>query len=217
MSPCRRRRTRARPACRRRRAAGRTTCGTSPCRRAGSLCRCSCRPAASGPARCSSRAGSRLGATPSRRSRAPPRRPGHRARSATPHRSRWWCGRSPPRTRPRSRRRRARSNARRSAWTLRLLPKVNPLCGVIPPEERPFNVEGAACGPERDPGATLEPFPHGEVMLGVLAGAHLAPELAEQAEALGDDVVLVDRLQVLLAGADEGEGGEVRGVLEYAG
>ena len=33
----------------------------------------------------------------------------------------------------------------------------------------------------------------------VLAAGDLVAQLAEQAEALGDDVVLVDRLQVLLA------------------
>ena len=40
-------------------------------------------------------------------------------------------------------------------------------------------------------------------MLDALAGVQLAAQLAEQPEALGDDVVLVDRLEVLLAGRDE--------------
>ena len=43
----------------------------------------------------------------------------------------------------------------------------------------------------------------------VLAGLELVAQLAEQAEALGDDVVLVDRLEVLLAGRDEAVVGEL--------
>ena len=40
-------------------------------------------------------------------------------------------------------------------------------------------------------------------MLGGLAGGELVAHLAEQPEALGHDVVLVDRLEVLLARGDE--------------
>ena len=46
----------------------------------------------------------------------------------------------------------------------------------------------------------VEPLAHRDVMRGGLAGGELVPQLAEQPEALGHDVVLVDRLEVLLAG-----------------
>src|ERR671919_736801 len=49
----------------------------------------------------------------------------------------------------------------------------------------------------------LEPLAHREVVARVLAGVDLGADLAQEAGALGDDVVAVDRLQVLLAGADE--------------
>ena len=49
----------------------------------------------------------------------------------------------------------------------------------------------------------LEPLPLGHVMAGVLAGLELGEDLAEQAGALRDDGVAMDRLQVLLAGEHE--------------
>ncbi len=49
-------------------------------------------------------------------------------------------------------------------------------------------------------GGAVEPLPHRDVMRGRLAGGELVPQLAEQPEALGHDVVLVDRLEVLLVG-----------------
>ena len=45
--------------------------------------------------------------------------------------------------------------------------------------------------------------------------SQLVAELAEGAVALGDDVVAVDRLQVLLAGHDEGLGGQVGVALDH--
>src|SRR4051794_18284119 len=56
----------------------------------------------------------------------------------------------------------------------------------------------------------VQPLAHRRVMREVLARLELVAELAEQPEALGDDVVLVDRLEVLLARGDE------RRVLERA-
>ena len=56
---------------------------------------------------------------------------------------------------------------------------------------------------ERGQRPRVEPLAHRRVVREVLAGGQLVAQLAEQAEALGDDVVLVDRLQVLLAGGDE--------------
>src|SRR3954453_6947184 len=52
-------------------------------------------------------------------------------------------------------------------------------------------------------GAPVEPLAHRRVALGVLAGVQLVLELGQQPEALGHDVVLVDGLEVLLAGRDE--------------
>ena len=48
-------------------------------------------------------------------------------------------------------------------------------------------------------GSPVEPLARGDVMLGVLARGLLVAKLPQQAEALGHDVVLVDRLEVLLA------------------
>ena len=50
----------------------------------------------------------------------------------------------------------------------------------------------------------LQPLPHRHVMRRVTAGVELGRDLPEQPVALGDHVVLVDRLQVLLAGEHEG-------------
>ena len=50
----------------------------------------------------------------------------------------------------------------------------------------------------------FEPLPHGGVVAGVRAALELAGDLGEQAVALGHHVVAVDRLEVLLAGVDEG-------------
>ena len=49
----------------------------------------------------------------------------------------------------------------------------------------------------------LEPLALGHVVAGVLAALELGEDLREQARALGDDRVAVDRLEVLLAGEDE--------------
>ena len=58
----------------------------------------------------------------------------------------------------------------------------------------------------------LEPLAHRRVVAGVLApDVELGGDLRDQAVALGDDVVAVDRLQVLLAGLDEGVLGRGRG------
>src|SRR5215218_10325791 len=53
-------------------------------------------------------------------------------------------------------------------------------------------------------GRLLEPLPHRRVAARVLAAVELAADLRDQPVALGDHVVSVDRLQVLLAGVDEG-------------
>ena len=71
---------------------------------------------------------------------------------------------------------------------------------------------GSGCADQ----AALEPFAHRRVMRDVLAGVELAAQLAEQPEALGDDVVLVDRLEVLLARRDEGVVAQVAEALERA-
>src|SRR3954468_17167831 len=55
----------------------------------------------------------------------------------------------------------------------------------------------------RLPPGRVQPLAHRGVMREVLARGDLVAQLAEHAEALGDDVVLVDRLEVLLAGRDE--------------
>ena len=57
--------------------------------------------------------------------------------------------------------------------------------------------------------AAVEPLAHGELALGVLARAQLVAQLREPAEALGHDVVLVDRLEVLLPRRDERVGMQV--------
>src|SRR3954453_21722478 len=57
-------------------------------------------------------------------------------------------------------------------------------------------------GPTRSDRA-VEPLTQRGVVRGVLAGGDLLPHLAHQAEALGLHVVLVDRLEVLLARRDE--------------
>ena len=49
----------------------------------------------------------------------------------------------------------------------------------------------------------VEPLPQRHVVRGVLARGDLRAQLAQQPEALGLHVVLVDRLEVLLAGGDE--------------
>src|SRR3954447_5193705 len=55
----------------------------------------------------------------------------------------------------------------------------------------------------RLPPGRVQPLAHRRVMREVLARCDLVAQLAEHAEALGDDVVLVDRLEVLLARRDE--------------
>ena len=56
----------------------------------------------------------------------------------------------------------------------------------------------------------VEPLAHRHVLRRRARRCQLAAQLAEQPEALGDDVVLVDRLEVLLAGGDECCVGEAR-------
>src|SRR3954469_13532019 len=51
----------------------------------------------------------------------------------------------------------------------------------------------------RLPPGRVQPLAHRRVMREVLARGNLVAQLAEHAEALGDDVVLVNRLEVLLA------------------
>ena len=60
-------------------------------------------------------------------------------------------------------------------------------------------------------GGSLKPLSDGGVPAGVLAAGELALDLAEEAVALGDDVVAVDRLEILLAGVNEGFVGHLAG------
>ena len=62
---------------------------------------------------------------------------------------------------------------------------------------------------------SFEPLAHRLVPGAVLAGGELGSQLAERAVALGDDVVAVDRLQVLLAGHDVGVVGQVGVALDH--
>src|SRR3954469_12235633 len=64
--------------------------------------------------------------------------------------------------------------------------------------------------------AGVQPLAHRRVMREVLARAELGAQLAEQPEALGDDVVLVDRLEVLLARGDERVVAQVAELLDHA-
>src|SRR5687767_13151210 len=75
----------------------------------------------------------------------------------------------------------------------------------------------AVNGPTRRPsGAAVEPLAHRDVLRRVLARHQLAPHLAQEPEPLGGHVVLVDRLQVLLARGHEVAVGEHREALHHA-
>src|SRR5207248_4644477 len=60
-----------------------------------------------------------------------------------------------------------------------------------------------ASGASESGAGPLEPLAHRDVVPRVLASPQLGADLAEQPVPLGDDVVLVDRLQVLLPGEHE--------------
>src|SRR2546423_2509728 len=62
----------------------------------------------------------------------------------------------------------------------------------------------------------LEPLAHRGVVREMLAGGDLVAQLAQEPEALRDDVVLVDRLEVLLAGRHEVLVGELAVVVDDA-
>src|SRR3954471_4501398 len=70
--------------------------------------------------------------------------------------------------------------------------------------------------PERRSAGRVEPLAHRHVVRGVLAGRELAPELSEHAGPVGGDVVLVDRLEVLLARGDERVVAQLRELLDDA-
>src|SRR5262245_41078578 len=61
---------------------------------------------------------------------------------------------------------------------------------------------------------SLEPLAHGDVLRDVVFALYLTQQPADHPVALGDHVVLVDRLQVLLAGEDEGPFAQVAEALD---